>query len=106
MADRESVERAQGRRDLPVGDQRSERRRPSLEFGRDPPRRRDGIGEVDAGEPLGRAVQGDIGVKNGARLTVREDPLPRSERKHGAGANRLGRLRMTRVGVMQEGLDK
>jgi hypothetical protein len=106
MSGRESVEHAQGRCDPPVGDQRSERRRPSLEFGRDPPGRRVGIGEVDAGEPLHGAVQRDISVKDGVRLTVREDPLSRSERKQGAAADRLGRLRMPRVRVMQISLNE
>jgi hypothetical protein len=52
------------------------------------------------------AVQRDIGVKDSVRLTVREDPLPRSERKHRAAADRRGRLRMPSVGVMQISLDK
>jgi hypothetical protein len=77
-----------------------------FEFGRDTPRRRDGIGEVDAGEPLHGAVQRDIGVKGSARLTMREDPLPRSEREHGAAADRLGRVRMPRVCITEVGLDE
>ena len=78
---RECVDRARDRRGLAVGDQRGELRRPPVELGRDPSSRGGGVGEVDAGDPLGGAVQRDVRVKDVPRLAVREDPLSRGERK-------------------------
>jgi hypothetical protein len=57
-----------------VGDQRRERRRPPVEFGRDAGGRGGGVGEVDAGDPLGRAVQLDVRVQDVPRLAVGDDP--------------------------------
>ena len=91
VSGRERVEHAQDRRVSPSVISAVSVRRPALELGRDPRLRRDRVGEVDAGEPLGRAVQRDIGVQDAARLAVGEDPLSRREGEQGAAADRLGR---------------
>ena len=103
---RERVDHPRDRRGLAVGDQRGELRRPPVELGRDPGGRGGGVGEVDAGDPLGRAVQLDVGVQDAPRLAVGDDPLPRGEREHRAAADRRGRRRVPLVGVVQVGLDE
>ena len=50
------VDRARDRGGLAVGDQRGELRCPAVELGRDSGLRGGGVGEVDAGDPLGGAV--------------------------------------------------
>jgi hypothetical protein len=56
------------------------------ELGRDPGGRGGGVGEVDVGDPLGRAVQLDVRVQDVPRLAMGDDPLPRGERVHRADA--------------------
>ena len=102
----ERVDHARDRRGLAVGDQRGELRRPPVELGRDPGRRGGGVGEVDAGDPLGGAVQLDVGVQDAAGLAVRDDPLARGERVHRAAADRFGGRRVPFVDVVQVGLDE
>jgi hypothetical protein len=103
---RERVDRARDRCGLAVGDQRGELRRPPVELGRDPGRRGGGVGEVDAGDPLGRAVQLHVRVQDVPRLAVRDDPLSRGERVHRAAADRFGRRGVPLADVVQVGLDE
>ena len=51
------------------------------------------VAEVDAGDPLGGAVQLDIGVNNAPRLTMRDDALARRQREHGTPADRVAAFR-------------
>ena len=73
---REGVDHPRDRCGFAVGDQRGELGRPSAELGRDAGCRGGGVGEVDASEPLGGAVQLDVRVKDAPRLTVRDDAFP------------------------------
>ena len=102
-----ACERARDRRGLAVGDQRGELRRPAVELRGDPSRRRGGVGEVDAGEPLLRLGQRDVGVQDAAGSrggpTI---PLPGASANMRPAADRLRAGGVARVGVEQVGLDE
>jgi hypothetical protein len=103
---RERVDHARDRPSVALGDQGGQRRRPPLELGRDARRRGGGVGEVDARDPLGGAVQRDMGVKHAPRLAAREDALSGRLREQRARADRRGGCGMPRVGVVPMGLDE
>jgi hypothetical protein len=91
VANRQRIDRAKNGGGFPVGDERGELRSPPGELRRDPGRRRGGAGEVDAGDPLLRLGERDVGVQDAAGLSVRKEPLARRDGEQGAVADGLGR---------------
>ncbi|WP_442929150.1 hypothetical protein [Modestobacter sp. VKM Ac-2983] len=75
VAVRQLMDAAQDRGGVGIGDEGDEGGCPVVELGGDDRLRGVGVGEVDAGEPLQRAVEDDVGVDAVARLAMGEEPV-------------------------------
>jgi hypothetical protein len=106
VADRQGIDRAKDGGSVTVGDKCGEFRGPSGELRSDLGCHRGGVGGLEAGDPLRRLGESDVGVQDAVGFPVPEDPLARRDGEQGTAADRLGRRGVPFIGVVQVGLDE